>query len=381
MCCHLPLTPTLGGAKVYIEAAASYKYLGHIVTLVGVDEVVGSDKPFMDENWRVRFYPQLLKEYLLNLKIQYDVIEYESIYLPFDLKFHIKSLFVARSVLLDLHLRTISIPRFKGFKAFIGSFLKSRARLKKLNQKIDQSIVTMNYADFVNVPNPCDKKLLIENGILAEKIIVQPYGISTERLNYFQSIKFCKLSSTKKKKIAFVGTFDNRKGAVEFPQIIKRILVTHPDVEFKLLGVMGMFPSEKSIYDYIGDEFKSRVHIYGQYSAEKLPELLKDCSYGIFPSYLESFGFGVLEMMAMDLPVIGYNSPGINLLLLKELTVSPGNVEELLKIFSKLITNEEFSRECIKKCRSRVNKFIYEAQENLSIQNYQKKIQNRETRI
>ena len=239
------------------------------------------------------------------------------------------------------------------------------------------SLKTMKYADFINVPNPCDEKILIEYGISENKIIVQPYGIFKDQLDYFKKIKIKKIKNNDKKKIVFIGTFDNRKGAVEFPQIINSILRTHSNVEFKLLGGLGMFPDEQSISHYIGDEFLNRVQIIGKYSPEHLPEILNDCTFGIFPSYLESFGFGVLEMMAMDIPVVGYDSPGINMLLLKELIVPPGNIEKMMLVFSQLINDNQFSDECILKCRNVVDKFIYENQNNLSITSYQKKLESR----
>jgi glycosyltransferase involved in cell wall biosynthesis len=379
MCCHLPLKATLGGAKVYLEAALTYRYFGHNVDLVGIDEIVGSDSPYLNEHWRVLNFPQKLSEYLKQNAHRYDVVEYESIYLPFSLKESVNCLMVARSVLLDLHMLHINIPRFSGLKSFVGYFLRSWSRKMKLKQKINQSLKSMAYADFVNVPNPSDKEILIKHGIEANKIIVQPYGLFKSKFNHFKNIKSTSLENKKIKKIAFVGTFDNRKGAVEFPKIIKEILKSHPSSKFILLGVLGMFPSEESIYRYIGDEYRERVEIHGHYSPEELPELLKDCSFGIFPSYLESFGFGVLEMMAMGLPVVGYNSPGINMLLLKELTVEAGNINELLKIFSKLIKDDEFANICVEKTQSKVLKFIYENQINFSLQNYLYKM--RETKI
>jgi glycosyltransferase involved in cell wall biosynthesis len=374
MCCHLPLKLSLGGAKVYIEAAEFYRLDGHHVKLVGIDEIVGNDKPFMDQGWRVQYFPQILKEFLIREGSEYDVIEFESIYLPYLMKDHLKSIIVARSILLDLHFKQITIPHFSGIRAIAGLLLKSWNRKKELNKRIDMSLQSMAYADFINVPNPSDKAILIKHGIDSDKIIVQPYGIFKDKFDQFNLIRANNLRTNKKKIIAFIGTFDNRKGAVEFPKIIKTILMTHPEVEFKLLGVLGMFPNAESIHHYIGDEFKNRVHIHGHYLPEELPQFLKDCSYGIFPSYLESFGFGVLEMMAMGLPVVGYDSPGINMLLLKELTVPAGNIKNLLIIFSKLINNDDFTKECIQKCLTRVEDFIYENQENLSIKNYQTKL-------
>lgn len=370
MCCHLPLRPSLGGAKVYIEAAEVYRGLGHEVSLVGIDEVVQSSSPFMDESWRVEYYPKILKEYILNNNSKFDVIEFESIYLPFDLKGRVKSLLVARSVLLDLHQRNIIIPRFRGFRSLLGVLLKSGDRRKKLNKKIQQSMQTIKYADYVNVPNPSDQLILETYGVPKNKIIVQPYGIFEERYNFFKSSQVLKKENIGLKKIAFVGTFDNRKGAVEFPLIIRELIKTNPNVEFKLLGILGMFPTADSVYNYIGTDLKNNIIIIPKFNPNDLPELLKDCIAGVFPSYLESFGFGVLEMMAMGLPVVGYDSPGVNMLLPKELMVKAGDYKSIVHLLSRLINENEFYNQATSSCENKSREFIYERQRNKSIEVY-----------
>ena len=374
MCCYLPLKPTLGGAKGYIEVAQNYRRLGHNVDLVGIDTIVGLDQPYMSEEWRLVNFPGKLRDYLLVHSKKYDVVEYESLYLPFSVKNEVDCLLAVRCSLLDLNFLQIKIPKFKGLRAMAGFLFKSWSRKKKLNNKIKQSLKSMDSADLINVQNPTDKELLIKYKFSADKIIVQPLGMFEDKYTQYNKIKLDKNTGLVRKTIVFVGTFDNRKGAVEFPLIIKKILTKHHDVDFKLLGVLGMFPTEESVYEYIGNEFRDRVHIQGRFQPDELPLLLNDCSYGIFPSYLESFGYGVLEMMTMGLPVVGYNSPGINMLLLEELKVQPGDIDQMVSIFSRLITDHKFALDCSEKCEAKVKLFIYENQENLSIKTYQEKI-------
>jgi len=373
MCCHLPLKSTLGGAKVYIEAAEFYRRLGHNVNLIGIDDMIGTDDPYMDELWRIEHFPEILKRYILTNHDHYDVIEYESLYLPYCLKKEVTCILVARSVLLDLHFKEITIPRFPGLRAIAGLLIKGRSRIKRLRKKIDQSLATITHADFINVPNPDDKKILMKNGIPEEKIIVQPYGIFNDR--YEQFLKHNKLEP-KKQKIAFIGTFDNRKGAVEFPEIIFTLSKKHPDIEFKFLGVVGMFPNAEQILEYLGGASASRVQIIEKYDPEQLPSLLADCTYGIFPSYLESFGFGVLEMMAMDLPVAAYDCPGVNMMVPAELLSMSGDFRGLILTLDHLISDQRFRKNMIEAGRETVKKFIYENQENVAIQKYKERLNN-----
>lgn len=62
-----------------------------------------------------------------------------------------------------------------------------------------------------------------------------------------------------------------------------------------------------------------------QFPAEVLPELLSPGSVGVFPSYLEGFGLGILEMLAASIPVFAYNCPGPPAMLTAEYLVAPGD--------------------------------------------------------
>ena len=368
MCCHLPLNPKLGGAKVYIEAAETYRYHGHEVELVGVEKVTGENEPYMNESWRLKNYPSLLKNFLEKNKIQYDVIELEAPYLLEKPLLENRPLIVARSVLLDLHLREISIPRFKGLRSFLGHILKGPARRKVLEEKINQSLLSMRNADLINVPNPSDAKTLMSNGFSAEKIIIQPYGIFLKRWEHLSSAQ----QGSKSNKVAFVGTFDNRKGAVEFPIIMKWLLKKIPNIKFKFLGVLAMFPNSEAIQKYLGPNLSESSEIVSTFAPEELHKHLADCKVGLFPSYLESFGFGVLEMMASGIPVVGYDSPGINMMINPDLLVKPGDAEMCAKKICLLLEDENFYDTQKSIALTKAKEFIYENQKNVSLETYLK---------
>ncbi|MFM6472484.1 MAG: glycosyltransferase family 4 protein, partial [Dolichospermum sp.] len=52
------------------------------------------------------------------------------------------------------------------------------------------------------------------------------------------------------------------------------------------------------------------INIIPQYNSEELPMLLSGATVGAFPSYIEGFGFAVLEKLASGLPTIAYDVPG-----------------------------------------------------------------------
>jgi glycosyltransferase involved in cell wall biosynthesis len=71
------------------------------------------------------------------------------------------------------------------------------------------------------------------------------------------------------------------------------------------------------------------LEVIPKYDPDKLPALLSSCSVGIFPSYIESFGFGVLEMLAASIPVIAYNSPGPPMMLPPNWLVPRGDAKAM----------------------------------------------------
>jgi glycosyltransferase involved in cell wall biosynthesis len=190
-------------------------------------------------------------------------------------------------------------------------------------QAIHRAHNTIIQSDLINVPNHDDKTRLLEWGVPEDKIVVLPLGIATTKRVLFNSVSS---EPPAKPKVAFVGTFDGRKGAGDFPAIVKHIIKSVPDVSFRLLGTVR---SEDDVLAFFQQEDRRRLEIIPQYHPDKLPELLAPCSVGIFPSYLEAFGFGVLEMLAASIPVIAYNSPGPPMMLPPDWLVPRGDTRAM----------------------------------------------------
>ena len=80
-----------------------------------------------------------------------------------------------------------------------------------------------------------------------------------------------------------------------------------------------------------------RLEIYPRYEPNELPGLLTGVSVGVFPSRVESFGYGVLEMLAAAVPVIAYDAPGPHVMLPAEYRVPVGAVRELADLTAALL--------------------------------------------
>jgi glycosyltransferase involved in cell wall biosynthesis len=327
-CSQTHLTPELGASKVLIELAEEMELLGWECTLVSPYDVAPTLSNTHD-------YPEHLRQYLLQHAIDYDVVDYDHHHLPFPRsEFPNRTLFVARSVLLWRHFLKISLPLERNLKSRLRSLVNARTRGKKKEAGRRSASTTVSESDLINVLNYDDRAALIEIGIPQEKIAVIPNGLSRLNRQLFDAISS---TSPRDPKVAFVGTFDNRKGATDFPQIVEAVCQAIPAASFRLLGtgrdeetVLGMFPRR----------LRNAIEVIPRYSPSELPGLLAPCSVGVFPSYIEGFGLGVLEMLAASIPVVAYNSPGPPMMLPSEYLVQPADWRALSCNVIDLLTNQ-----------------------------------------
>ncbi len=334
LCCHLELSLKLGGAKVYLEAAKSYEKLGHEIKIIGYNEIVPKELHNLSEEEKIEKFPNYLKSYIEHTKNYFDIIEYEYLFLPFERsEINTKSILVARSVLLIHHLEMINFPIFRRFKSYISYIFKKNKRKNIILQKIEIANNTLRNADLITVPNDRDKSILIEHKHPESKIVIAPYGLLDTNKEKFHPRE-------NSKEITFIGTFDNRKGAVEFPLILKNILKKHPTAKLNLLGTSAMFPDKESVLNYFPRDLRGSINVVTRFDPKELIELIDNSYIGIFPSYLESFGFGALELMSHGIPVIAFDCPGPHMFIPKDLLCKTGDVDSIVRIALTLLDDK-----------------------------------------
>ena len=187
-----------------------------------------------------------------------------------------------------------------------------------MRERICRAEITVEQADLVNVSNGDDKAELVRRGVEESKIVVIPYGISRARRPLFDAVSS---EPPAQPVVAFVGTFDYRKGAREFPQIAQAIVDAVPGVRFRLIGAKGLYKTEAEILAHFPQRLVPKIDLVLKFRPEELPHLLSTCSIGVFPSYIEGFPFGVLEMLAASVPVVAYDAPGAPMMLPPEYLV------------------------------------------------------------
>jgi glycosyltransferase involved in cell wall biosynthesis len=313
-CSPIPLKETLGTARTLLFISAEFKKLGWEVKVISPEDIVPNYQ-FGDDS------AEELCTYLRQHATEYDIVEYDHSYLPYPRRdFPNNVLFVARSQLLGHHFETIQIPLEKTWKSRIRSLITGRTEQKKNQQNLERANVTIAEADITVVLNHADKDILMKNNIAPEKVYVIPNGLSLSQRQLFNNVSS---QLPIEPKVAFVGTFDARKGSTDFSAILQNIFDRIPNVSFRLLGTSR---SVDRVLAFFPKQLRHCIEVYPYFLPEELPSLLASCSVGIFPSYIEGFGLAVLEMLAASIPVIAYDTPGPPMMLPTEYLVPRGDV-------------------------------------------------------
>ena len=351
ICCQVSVDPRLGMGKHWIELADSFRGLGWEVRIVGPEEIAGRSTRVT-----LHSFPAILRDYLRRESASYDVVEYDHAYLPFPRSdFPPGPLFVARCMLLHHHFLTTPVPPPPGLRSRLRHTLGlGRGLLKMI---IAQTDATVRNADLTVVSNDRDAATLVSHGADLDRIAILPPGLTSERLGQFAAVPE---SITDPPVVGFVGSFDPRKGMYEFPELVDRVSRRVPGVTFRLLGTAGMVPEAVGVRKFFPRRLWSRLEISPRYDPDELPGLLAGVSVGVFPSRVESFGYGVLEMLAAGVPVIAYDAPGPHCMLPPEYRVPIGAVGLMADRVSDLLIDPERLRAARLWARDRATVFSWE---------------------
>ncbi len=299
-----------------IECAEGMEKVGWEAKLIG-PEIFGG------ELIGINAYRVALKEYLLKEADQYDVIEYEhNRIIEARSVFPSRPLMVGRVSIFSFRDDLPQIPRFSGFKRTLSRSIRSFFKRGEEAREKEMSHQSILNAELLNVANEADRLQMIRKGVDPKRIVVFPYGICERRRPLFDQIES---AAPREARVVFIGTFDERKGGVDLPRIFSRIQKRVPNIKFRLLGTAGMFQTKAEVRGFFPSQVQANLEVIPRYQPEELMGYLADCSIGVFPSYFESFGFGVLEMLAASIPVIAYRAPGPPMMLKEEGLVNSGD--------------------------------------------------------
>src|SRR5215469_120342 len=145
-------------------------------------------------------------------------------------------------------------------------------------------------ADAIFCASSFTRRTLIEQGIPAKKIVVEPYGVD-QSLFRPTTNKYTKFS------LIWAGSFTQTKGIVYLLEAMARRPV--PNMELVITGYR--YGRQDPVQAY---EDRVRVRRLGYVTREQLAEAMSRCHVHVFPTLLEGFGRNIIEAMASGLPVI-----------------------------------------------------------------------------
>jgi glycosyltransferase involved in cell wall biosynthesis len=224
---------------------------------------------------------------------------------------------------------------------------------------VGQTDATVRHADLVIVSNDRDAAVLVRNGADPDRIAVLPLGLTSQRLRKFAAVSDASIVPDRPV-VGFVGTFDPRKGMCEFPRLVDLVSRQVPGVTFRLLGTAGLVPDAEGVLRHFPRRLRRLLDVRPRFYPEELPGLLDGVSVGVFPSRVEGFGFGVLEMLAAAVPVIAYDAPGPHAILPPEYLVPVGEVGYLGERVCDLLTDPDELRAARVYARTRAVDFDWD---------------------
>ncbi len=157
------------------------------------------------------------------------------------------------------------------------------------------SKIAFQYADKFVCGCLDDVRYAIEHGLFTSEEAVQ---IRPGVLEQFLTQEF---RANKEKRIAFIGSWIDRKGIRVVPSVIGRVLNRHPDYSFH---VFGSFGSADTIMASFDSGVRDRVIVHPKYPLPELIEQVKTCAIYFSPSYSEGFGLSTAEAMACSCAVV-----------------------------------------------------------------------------
>jgi glycosyltransferase involved in cell wall biosynthesis len=146
----------------------------------------------------------------------------------------------------------------------------------------------------------------------------------------------------------------------QFSELVERIVEKIPEARFKLLGTAGMVPGAAEVLAHFPRRRHPRIEVVPRYEPDRLPMLLADCWVGVFPSLLEGFGYGVLEMMAAAVPVVAYDVTGPSEIVEPEQLVPIRDIGSMAERVVALLSDRDALAAARRSARVRSRDFVWE---------------------
>ena len=306
MVLSLPAVRTLGAARIQVELAEALGEKGCDVDFLSGPDIYPS-APRLPRGELLRSFARASRKELRRLAPGYDVIdalEGDVTASKTDLDF--RGVLVARTPgLRDFYVRWEAEARSRWPQHPRGNPLGRLPRALHRQRLVREGHLSRAHADGFIVANAAERDFLVAR-IGEHRVCELPFGLlDSHRLALNDAAR--QRSPDAAPHVVFIGTWDARKGKYDFPDIVRHVSSAIPDVCFSFLGTHATRERVLSDLEIANGD---RITVHPSFEPAALPELLATGTVAAFPSYLEGFGFAVIEELAAGLPVVAYDVPG-----------------------------------------------------------------------
>lgn len=340
---HTPWTERLGVPRVSIELSRELERAGHRCSHYAAEEAFPRGLGRLGRFFTTPLYQWRFLSFLRKRGRDFDVVQVECYLAPFPrAAYAFKGILVAKSNGLPLfgeRWRCSTECRLKRAVGVRGSWGGNSLRaLSRLAQGgcWGAALRTLKAADVIHVLNGDEQAALADGFGLGHKVTLVPNGLSQPLLRALRAAS-TPLARAASPVVAFVGRWTLGKGQKEIPLLVRQVRQAYPLASFHLLGT-GV--SEEEVRSAFDPRDRGSIRVQPSFDPVELPGLLAPAKAGVFPSYVEGFGLGALEMMAAGLPVVAWDAPGPRSFVPKlapALIVPAGNVEATASALIRLL--------------------------------------------
>jgi glycosyltransferase involved in cell wall biosynthesis len=163
--------------------------------------------------------------------------------------------------------------------------------------------------------------------------------------------------------VGLIGQIGERKGHLYLLEAARRLLQTHPEVRFWIVGKEPAHSKEhytEQLYRYVEENhLESHVKFWG--FRTDIPDILSRLDILVLPSLQEPFGKIVIEAMAMEKPVVASKVGGVPEIVMDGKTgllIPPGDSDAICQALQQLIEDREKREQMGREGRKRVEQMF-----------------------
>lgn len=166
---------------------------------------------------------------------------------------------------------------------------------------IDKELQEYDEADRISIPSEYVRQTFVEQGVRAEKLLLNPYGVSA----YFQPAPVSQNGQKRQFTIVYLGSLTVRKGLSYLFQALRQLPMPEHQYNVWFIG-------------QVADELRAEIRRYqrpnwtffGHIDHYQLASYLRQASVGVQPSVDEGLSMVIPQMLACGLPVVATTNTG-----------------------------------------------------------------------